>query len=321
MTKHRAKNAARQVEETWQGHELITKAIYEALLKQDNPQQWEIKHNIQLDGRTTKHQIDVYWRFRVADLDHFVIVQVKKEKGRAKQGDLMLFRDVLNDIPGQPKGIFVTQAGYQKGALKVARSSGITSVILSKVDRPDRRPSTILNTFSVGLLSIRLDKIAMELTFLIPHLDKLNFVIDSQWAEQHPEVWSLIQERQTYHGVQFVDGDGNVRTSLERLVQDRLKEFRDGGQTQLTCTFSEPTYLAGIELMNKAGMSVRTVKLLEITATLNIEKRITISPLFAESSATYILKNVIESNTRYVLVDVGETEPRAHVSLERTKIA
>src|SRR5262249_23387193 len=154
-----------------------------------------------------------------------------------------------------PKGIFVTQAGYQKGALKVARSSGITSVILSKLDRTDRRLSTTLNTFSVGIMSLRPDIIALESTYFIPHLDELHFAIDPQWAEQHPEAWPLtIQERQTYHGVQFVDGDGNVRTSLQRLVQDRLHEFRDGGQTQLNCTFSEPTYLTGMELMNKAGM-------------------------------------------------------------------
>ena len=317
MAKHREKGAARQAKETGRGHELITKAIYEALLKQDSPKQWEIKHNTQLVGLTTTHQIDVYWRFRVADLEHFVIVEVKKEKEPAKQGDLMLFRDKLNDVPGQPKGLFVTQAGYQKGALNIARSSGITALVLREIDRTDRRSSATLNTFSVGMLSVRPDIIALESTFLIPTLDNLHLTIDSQWAEQHPEAWPLTKthEKQTYHGVQFVDARGNERTSLQKLVQGRLHEFRDGGQTQLNCAFSEPTYLTGMALVNKAGVSVDNVKVLRISATVNIEKRTTISPLFSESTATYILKNAIENNTRYMLIAAHGTELQAHVSL------
>ena len=83
--------APRAAKDTWRTHELVTKAIYEALLKQSNPEQWDIKHDTKLVGLKTCHQIDVYWKFRVADFEHFVIVQVKKKKERVKQGDLLLF--------------------------------------------------------------------------------------------------------------------------------------------------------------------------------------------------------------------------------------
>jgi hypothetical protein len=53
-------------------------------------------------------------------LDHSVIVQVKKKKGRAKKGDLLLFHSVVLDIPGSVE-VFVSEQGYQKGALEVAR--------------------------------------------------------------------------------------------------------------------------------------------------------------------------------------------------------
>jgi len=79
----------KRAKDTWRGHELITKAIFEALLKQSNPEQWEITHNTKVVGLTATHQIDVFWRFRVADLEHIVIVQVKKEKGRTKTQALM----------------------------------------------------------------------------------------------------------------------------------------------------------------------------------------------------------------------------------------
>jgi len=86
-----------------------------------------------LRGNSTSHQIDVYWKFRAGDLDYETIVQVKKEKSRANQGDTILLSGVVNDIPGKPKGLFITRSGFQKGALNCARSAGITLLQLSDV--------------------------------------------------------------------------------------------------------------------------------------------------------------------------------------------
>src|ERR1700722_20247087 len=117
---------AKQTTPVWKRHELVTKAIFEALLKQSNAENLEVSHNITIKGMMTSHQIDVFWKFRMGNLDHSVVAQVKKTKGPAKKGDLLLFHCVLLDIPGQPKGIFVSEQGYQKGALEVARAAGIT---------------------------------------------------------------------------------------------------------------------------------------------------------------------------------------------------
>ena len=71
---------------TWKGHELVTKAIFEALLKQSNAQNLEIKHNAKIPGLKVGHQIDVYWKFSMGGIDHFVIVEVKRKKAKAKSG-------------------------------------------------------------------------------------------------------------------------------------------------------------------------------------------------------------------------------------------
>ena len=69
----------------WKRHELVSKAVFEALLKQSNAANLEVRHNISIKGGMTDHQIDVFWRFRMGNLDHSVIVQVKKRKGPAKR--------------------------------------------------------------------------------------------------------------------------------------------------------------------------------------------------------------------------------------------
>jgi hypothetical protein len=117
--------AAKPARVPWKRHELVTKAIFEALLKQSNAENLEVKHNVTIKGVITTHQIDVFWKFCMGGVDHSVIVQVKKQKGRAKKRDLLLFRDVLDDIPGQPRGIFVSEHGYQKGALELAQAAGL----------------------------------------------------------------------------------------------------------------------------------------------------------------------------------------------------
>ena len=94
--------AAKRSRPAWRRHELVSKAIFEALLKQSNAENLEIKHNVCIKGLKTCHQIDVFWKFRMGGLDHTVIVQVKKKKERAKKGELLLFNSVLLDIPGQP---------------------------------------------------------------------------------------------------------------------------------------------------------------------------------------------------------------------------
>jgi hypothetical protein len=49
----------------WRRHELISKAIFEALLKQDNAENLEVKHDFSLRGVKTAYQIDVFWKFRM----------------------------------------------------------------------------------------------------------------------------------------------------------------------------------------------------------------------------------------------------------------
>ncbi len=157
----------------WEKYELAVRAIYEALLKQDKVETLEIKQNVKLKGKSAdKHQIDVYWRVRMADQTYETIVSVKKWRGKARLMELLTFRGVLDDLPGQPKGIFVSQGGYQRGAIKYAAREGIALVEVVPVERA---------RFSVPAMSVihmKLvpDKLMMKATIKTPSLDKMKII-------------------------------------------------------------------------------------------------------------------------------------------------
>jgi hypothetical protein len=231
---HKKRNPS--ITDDWRGHELVTKAIFEALLRQSaGDEHWEIEHNKQLVGLATTHQIDVYWKFRMAGLEHLVIVQVKREKGRTKKSDMLAFKGVLMDIPGQPKGVFVSQAGYQKGALEVARSSGITAFQLREVDQRDPAGMTLTST-SIGHVVLRRDIMAFEITVLTPHLmDNLTFTLDKEWNAQHHIEMPLTPNLGQIWQSKFVDDCGSERTSLHKLMQDlRASSEMEGKQSLIS---------------------------------------------------------------------------------------
>jgi hypothetical protein len=67
----------------------------------------------------------VYWEFEVGGIKYKTIVQAKDWASAVKQEQLFAFKTVLDDIQGQPRGIFVTRTGYQKGAHEFAEKNGI----------------------------------------------------------------------------------------------------------------------------------------------------------------------------------------------------
>jgi hypothetical protein len=304
----------------WKRHELVSKAIFEALLKQSNAENLEVKHDITIKGATTNHQIDVFWRFRMGGLDHSVIVQVKKQKSRAKKGDLLLFRDVLRDIRGQPKGVFVSEQGYQKGALEVARAAGITAVEIRELSGEAAREHITMTNLSIMIMTQSPEKsFALDCQILEPTVSNLRLSLDERWLAEHPQV--LLGNARCsaiVSGIRFLDAEGNERTSMQMVVQDRVREFKKSGQTLLEVSFPDPTYASGIELLNQGGAPIALVdglKITRLTATIEIKETTRTSPLSRPKFATYLLKNAVENDRRYVLVGRDGADLVAEVSL------
>ena len=58
-------------------YENLTQVIFQAILGQKEFPNLVVEHDVILQGKTGRHQIDVYWKFEHGGVPHEVIVQAK----------------------------------------------------------------------------------------------------------------------------------------------------------------------------------------------------------------------------------------------------
>lgn len=308
--------------ETGRDYELIVKAIYEALLKQENVKNLDIKHNTTIKGNSTSHQIDVYWKFRAGDLDYETIVQVKKKKNRVSQGDILLFSKVVDDIPGKPTGVFITRSGFQKGALNCARFAGIKLLQLSDVvNSPPTSPIT-LTFLSFAHMEIVPEKLAMRTTVYTTTLRDINVVLDRRWAKEYAP--TLLESMLTPTQGRFLCGEASIIfvNDVEEdrgTLADRVRAFAQASMSSgdLRIDFPEPTFMLGHRFTDSSLSSIDRIKVLRIDVSVDVARTVRWRHFSAENFTTYLLRNILEPDERYLLVGGGESEPQAIVALRK----
>jgi hypothetical protein len=116
--------AVGSMKNTGKEYELIVEQVFAKLLAQGGICT-EVQRNVVLKGIATDHEIDVTFEFRAGPTVYRTIVQCKDWATKVKQEQVLAFWSVITDIPGQPRGIIVSRAGFQEGARKVAERHGI----------------------------------------------------------------------------------------------------------------------------------------------------------------------------------------------------
>lgn len=117
-------------------YELLTKTIYEGLLKAEGVENIDVKHNQKIIGKSgAKHQIDVYWEHRVAGKTYKTLIECKHYRKRISIGRIRDFYGVLSDVGAT--GIFVTKVNYQSGAKKFANHYGIDLKLVKETSDAD----------------------------------------------------------------------------------------------------------------------------------------------------------------------------------------
>jgi Restriction endonuclease len=111
-------------------YEIMVQRVFQEILDCESVQTIKVQRDVKVRGKSTWHQIDVLWDFTFADIRHLTIVQARDWNQTIKQEAILAFRQVLDDIPGQPRGVFVTRKGFQPGARKFAQDHGIRLFIL-----------------------------------------------------------------------------------------------------------------------------------------------------------------------------------------------
>lgn len=105
-------------------YEKFTQKIYQELINACGITT-TVKHNVKLTGKSgQKHQIDVYWEYEIAGVQHKIAIECKNYNRKLSVDKVNAFRGLLADLT-DVNGIMITQKGYQTGAKKVADSCGI----------------------------------------------------------------------------------------------------------------------------------------------------------------------------------------------------
>lgn len=220
-------------------YEKVTKTIFEKALTRDDVKNLTIEHDAHIQGdKLGEHQIDVYWRFTVAGIEHQVCVQCKDWKQNVPPGAVFTFAGVLADIPGQPRGIMIARTGFQKGAKDIAERSGIVLYTL-------REPETDIDW--EGLIR----EINIEITPLIPQFGPFTIKFDEEWiaAEKarlgmQPEETINVQIDNMLDRVWTCDESGQPLQTGTEIVNSIVRTSASTEVPQpVEYVFSEPTYL------------------------------------------------------------------------------
>lgn len=111
-------------------YEVLIRNIHDALIRADGYQTIAVQHDVRVPGRSGQaHQIDVFWRFDVAGVEHRTAIECKRYMRPVSIDVVRSFSAVIEDI-GNTCGVIVTTVGFQSGAQKFAASKGIRLLTL-----------------------------------------------------------------------------------------------------------------------------------------------------------------------------------------------
>lgn len=88
-------------------------------------------------GQPMTRQIDLVWEFELAGMKYQTVFQAKNLKDKVERHHIDTFKTVLQDIPGNPKGVIVTKVGFDSGVLNYARHNGIGLYLLRAAEAAD----------------------------------------------------------------------------------------------------------------------------------------------------------------------------------------
>jgi hypothetical protein len=245
-------------------YEILVQGIFQAIHDQEEVATLIVERNKTLQGKTTPHQIDVYWKFEKGAIAYEAIVQAKDWLSRVKLGQLLEFKGVLDDLPGQPRGIFVTRSGYQRGAREFAAAHGI---ILYGLDEPPKPPNTTITAlgwikFEVEIRSFTLpaknpepepiEELAagLKTTVYEPRYSNIKFEIDPVWSAQNPAASQMGQSPIELNPLPIVevilyDQNQASSTNLEAIVREEIAVVKDEepGRKHLVHVFNGDTFI------------------------------------------------------------------------------
>ena len=77
-------------------YEKLVQHIYQQIVNCDGIDTIEVQHDVTLKGKTTSHQIDVYWEFALGGNLYRTIIQAKDWATKVKQEQMITFKAFMD---------------------------------------------------------------------------------------------------------------------------------------------------------------------------------------------------------------------------------
>lgn len=101
--------------------------ILNAYAEKEQLQHFKITHDKKIKTNDGTYQIDIYATFSALHCDFIVLAECKKYKKSVERKVVSELHDKLNSINAH-KGIIISTAGFQKGAIEYAQAHGIALI-------------------------------------------------------------------------------------------------------------------------------------------------------------------------------------------------
>jgi hypothetical protein len=180
-------------------YEKFTQDIYQSLINEEGLT-INVQHNVRLQGKATKHQIDVFWEYKIAGVNNKVAIECKNYNREISIGKVRDFHGVLFDI-GNINGIMVTKKGYQKGAKDFAELHGIKLIILREPIDDDWKGrikiiETTIEAITTEVINwkIELDLEWIKANFPLEQLQNFEFKVSGM----NNEIWIIDNENKKF---------------------------------------------------------------------------------------------------------------------------
>jgi Restriction endonuclease len=256
-----------QKDKTGQSYENLVQVIFQSIVLQRDYPNLSVERNVILQGKTTSHQIDIYWKFEVGGVQYETIVQAKDWNKPVDKSHLLLFKSILDDLRGQPKGVFVTRSGYQAGAKEFALAHGILLYELREVEEGPPVALTVGGWAKIGLVRMPLhgavkcvgEELNIENTYALgfvwdvctPQFSGMKFDVSQSWLKQkYPETDLNDVKRVDFaptplNEISLYNQDGVAVGNLHELflrMGEAMKE-ESVDQKWISHAFTEPTFI------------------------------------------------------------------------------
>ena len=199
---------------TGRDYESLVESVFTQLLEQDSVKNIAIEKNKILQGKSTTHEIDVCWEFVAGGVKYSTIIQAKDWKQKVPQGEILKLKAIIEDLPGQPRGIFITRTGYQQGALDVAKANGIITYELREPTEEDWKGRT--------------KTVVLNIKAYIPNI-KVEVIADNEWLQEELKRQNLKALRRVISGqkneILIKNEDGSLWKSLYDIEKEELEKI------------------------------------------------------------------------------------------------